>query len=349
MKKLLLSALLLASTVTFAQESKLSVSGSVDTYYSTNLSTGALGATGVLTDVAANGFGLGMANTVFAYEGSKSGVIADLAFGPRANAANMYGKSVLDENGDAIGGTAGAINQLYAYYNVSEKVTVTLGQFNTFYGYEVISPAANFNYSVSYLFGAGPFSHTGVKIDVAASEDFSYMLAITNPHGFASGTNDTDNYQFGAQLGFKGQYLNLAYGADAFAFNGANLATDALYIDYTGGFDLSDSLYLGINAAYSNSDDADYGYQGVALYLENAMSDTFSLGLRPEFFQETGAADAKVFALTLTGSTQLDDNLKLITELRYDSTDADNPVWESVLPGAKDTVTALTIAAVYSF
>ena len=28
-----------------------------------------------------------------------------------------------------------------------------------------------------------------------------------------------------------------------------------------------------------------------------------------------------LFALTLTGSTQLDDNLKLITELRYDNSD----------------------------
>ena len=51
MKKIVLSALLLATTVAFAQESKFSVSGSVDTYYSTNLSTGELGTTGILSDV----------------------------------------------------------------------------------------------------------------------------------------------------------------------------------------------------------------------------------------------------------------------------------------------------------
>jgi hypothetical protein len=344
MKKVILSALLFASAVTFAQESKLKVSGSVDTYYTTNLSTEELGTTGILSDVPANGFGLGMANVVFSYEGEKSGVVADLAFGPRANGANMY--TTIDSDGNEL---AGAINQLYAYYNVSESVTFTLGQFNTFYGYEVISPSANFNYSVSYLFGAGPFSHTGIKMDYAPSEDWSFMLALTNPHGFAYATNHTDNYQLGVQTGYKGQYLNLAYGADGFAMNGANYATDALYIDYTGGFDLSESLFLGINAAYSNSDDANYGYQGVALYLENAMSDTFSLGLRPEFFQESGSSDAEVFALSLTGSTQLDENLKLITELRYDNSDATNPVWGSTLPGGKDSVTALTIAAVYSF
>lgn len=324
MKKIILSALLLASAVTFAQESKLSVSGSVDTYYSTNLTSGALGSTGVLTDVAANGFGLGMANTVFAYEGAKSGVVADLAFGPRANAANAY---------------TGAINQLYAYYNVNESVTVTLGQFNTFYGYEVISPAANFNYSVSYLFNAGPFSHTGLKVDYAATEDLSFMLAVTNPHGNISGSNDTsDYYQLGFQTGYKGQYFNLAYGADGFG------DTDVLYLDYTGGFNASEAFFIGINAAYANSEDADSGYQGAALYLENTFSDTFALGLRPEVYQTTGAGNEEsIFALSLTGSTQLDENLKLITELRYDSSDLPTIV------GGKDNVTALTIAAVYSF
>jgi hypothetical protein len=330
MKRIILSALLFVAGATFAQESKLSVSGSVDTYYSTNLSTGAKGTNGILSDVPANGFGLGMANTVFTYETGKAGVVADLAFGPRANAANMYMTPQ---------GVIGAINQLYAYYNVNEKTTVTLGQFNTFYGYEVISPVANFNYSVSYLFGAGPFSHTGLKIDYAASEDLSLMLAVTNPHGTYLGSNieGNDDYQLGAQVGFKGQYFNFAYGSDGFGFK------DVLYLDYTGGFDASESFYVGINAAYSNSDDADYSYKGIALYLENSFSDTFALGLRPELFSTTdNNVDASILALTLTGSTKLTDNLKVISELRYDNSD------DVTFYGEK-SVTGLTIAAVYSF
>jgi len=327
MKKIILTALLAVSFIATAQEEEkgtFTLSGTVDTYYSTNLSTSAIGTTGVLTDVPANGFGLGMANTIFSYEKGKTGVVADLTFGPRANAANAY---------------TGAINQLYAYYNASEKVTFTLGQFNTFYGYEVISPAGNFNYSVSYLFNAGPFSHTGLKIDYAATEDLSFMIAITNPHGVIAGANsDSDNYQLGFQTGYKGQFFNLAYGADGFG------DTDVLYLDYTGGFDISDSLYLGINAAYANSEDADAGYQGVALYLQNAFSDTFSLGLRPEFFTTTsGSGDESVSAFTLSGNTSLSDSLKLITELRYDTSD------DVTFIGGEEKVTGLTIAAVYSF
>jgi hypothetical protein len=195
---------------------------------------------------------------------------------------------------------------------------------------------------VSYLFNAGPFSHTGVKLDYAASEDLSLMLAVTNAHAISSAdANVTGDTQIGAQVGYKGQYLNFIYGAAD-----AGSATDYLFLDYTGGFDLSDSLYLGINAAYANSDDDDAGYQGLALYLENGFSDVFSLGLRPEFFTVTGGAeDQDLFALTLTGSTQLDDNLKLITELRFDS--SDDYIIEGF--GAEKEVTVLTLAAVYSF
>lgn len=312
MKKIILSALMLTGMLTFAQDGKLTVSGSVDVYGSTNFEEGVLGAPGVLVDQGANGFGLGMANTVFSYEDGKAGAVVDLAYGPRGNAANMYG--------------GGIINQLYAYYNVSESVTLTAGQFNTFYGYEVISPVGNFNYSVSYLFGAGPFSHTGVKVDYAASEDLSFMLAFTNPHGELAGTNVADTYQLGGQIGYKGQYLNLVYGDDGFG------TKDALLIDYTGGFDLSESFYLGINAAWQQDI-----YSGVALYLEYAATETLSIGLRPEYFNLDGGDAVNVG--TLAVNKTLTDNLKVIAEFRADTSDAD---------GA-ESFSAFTAAAVYSF
>ncbi len=326
MKKIILSAMVLASTAIFAQESKLSISGTVDMYGTINTVDGA-GTPGLLiaNPENANAFGLGSINTVFAYETEKAGVVADLAYGPKADDANL----------------ADAINQLYAYYNVNDKTTITAGQFNTFLGYEVISPAANFNYTVSYLFNAGPFSHTGIKLDYAASEDLSYMLAVTNGHAISSADgNVSAELQYGAQIGYKGQYLNFIYGG----VDGSGVE-DNLFIDYTGGFDLSDSLYLGINAAYSYSDEADAGYQGAALYIENTFSDTFALGLRPEFFQANGASDATVTALTLAASTTLTDNLKVISEFRVDS--SDDGAIEAF--ATEESVSAITVAAVYSF
>jgi len=327
MKKIIFTLLLVSSLQIIGQEKKdesnFKFSGSVDTYYTTNISTSSIGTTGILSDVSANGFGLGMANTILSYEKGKTGIVADLAFGPRANAANAY---------------TGAINQLYLYYQASETIKVTLGQFNTFYGYEVISPTANFNYSVSYLFNAGPFSHTGIKIEYSASENLSIMLALTNPHGITAGSNPTNDYQLGAQVGYKNQYFNLAYGSDGFGFK------DVLYLDYTGGIDISDSLYLGINAAYSNSNDADTGYSGAALYLQQNLSKTVSIGIRPEFFKTTsGNGDTSITAFTFTGKKILSENLKIITELRYDSSN------DLLFIGGKNTVTGITMAAIYAF
>ncbi|MGY5352837.1 outer membrane beta-barrel protein [Wenyingzhuangia sp. IMCC45533] len=330
MKKIILSALMLTGVLTFAQDGKLTVSGSVDVYGTTNLGDGESGVPGLLIDDplvgGAESFGIGMANTVFSYEMEKSGMVADLAFGPRAADA---------------AGFMDIVNQLYAYYNVNDKLTLTAGQFNTFLGYEVISPVANFNYTVSYLFNEGPFSHIGVKADYAASEDLSLMLAVTNPHGdFGNGVGNGD-LQVGGQIGYKGQFLNLIYGNDG---SGAD---DAFYIDYTGGFDLSETFYLGINAAYAETEDsgADKTYSGVALYLQNAFSDAFSLGLRPELFKrEVGNADQEVFALTLTGNYMLTENLKFTTEVRYDSSDD-----QAIEATTEDNTLTATMAAIYSF
>ncbi len=167
------------------------------------------------------------------------------------------------------------------------------------------------------------------------------MVALTNSHAISSADGNVGGeMQIGGQVGYKGQFLNLIYGG----VDGSGI-TDNIFVDYTGGFDVSDTFFLGINAAYSNSSDTDLGYQGVALYLQNSFSDTFALGLRPEFFQANGSSDATVTAFTLTAKTSLTDNLKLITDLRLDSSkDAAIEVF-----GGQKSVTALTIAAVYSF
>ena len=167
MKKIFTLLTITCSVAVFAQDEapKLLISGTVDAYYQTNLSAADTELQSFGTSFAdETGFALGMANAIFAYEGEKTGVVADVVFGPRGDAA--------------IGGYN--LNQLYAYWNVSETTTLTMGRFNTYLGYEVISPAGNFNYSTSYLFSSGPFSMVGLKADFDLG-DFSLMLALMNP------------------------------------------------------------------------------------------------------------------------------------------------------------------------
>ncbi|MBK5278816.1 MAG: outer membrane beta-barrel protein, partial [Bacteroidia bacterium] len=123
------------------------LSGSVDAYYHSSFGSQSKAPNTSFANL--NGFSLGMVNLIGAYDGEKVGFKGDLVFGPRgfdAVFANTY-------TGQRI------VNQLYGYLKVGEKVTLNLGQFNTFFGYEVISPTGNFHYSTSYMFSWGPFNH----------------------------------------------------------------------------------------------------------------------------------------------------------------------------------------------
>ncbi|PKQ44983.1 porin [Confluentibacter flavum] len=339
MKKFITLSMLFVATALFAQEEPapptFTLSGSIDAYYRANFTApndeNAIAPGSSFANLP--GFALGMANVVASYEGEKVGFVADLVFGPRGTDA-IFNSPMYSATGDIV-------NQLYAYWNVSESVKLTMGNFNTFLGYEVISPTANFNYSTSYLFSWGPFSHTGLKADFALSEDFSLMVGVMNDTDLTE-FNPTGDYAFGAQLGFVGQYLNVLVDPSFFE------------IDYTGGFDVSDSFYLGINAAYLSLEDDAGGFMGAALYPQYSVSDTFTVGLRGEYFAEdgnfgaigSGVDDTSVLALTLTGSFAI-DNLTIKPEIRLDSASDDSFIDNDLMP--TKSLGSFVLAAIYSF
>jgi len=372
-KNLLLLALLLLGSASFAQDvevivveeeeekekKKFSFSGSADAYFRANFNGlnkeipdatgGTVGPTAPNTSFANRpGFALGMVNLIGAYEGDKVGVVADLVFGPRGEEA-VFGSPV---------GSSNIINQLYVYWNVSETITLTFGNFNTYLGYEVISPVGNFNYSTSYMFSYGPFSQAGIKADFDLGNDWSAMVAIMNPTDFTD-VNPFGEYSLGAQLGYSGQFLNFLYGKQGFnevLVVGVPADTDIkglFQIDYTGGFDLSDSFFLGINATYQDTDGD--GFYGVALYPQYTTSDTFAIGLRGEYFKEmgdfevigTGVEDSDVFAITLSGNVTIGEYLTFIPEIRLDSASDDAFINNDLEPSK--SLSSFLLAAVFAF
>ena len=334
MKRIITLSMLFIATTLFAQEEaterKLSISGSVDAYYQSYLSASDDTASAFGTAFAEqSGFALGMGNIILSYDGEKAGAVLDLVTGPRGAGAT-FSNDIVD----------GIVNQAYVYWNVSESTTLTFGRWNTFLGYEVIAPAANFNYSTSYLFSSGPFSHMGLKADFALSDDFSLMLAVMNPWD-TNNTSTTGEYSFGAQLGYADQYLNLYYDSGA---NGGL----GFEVDYTGGFDLTDDFFLGINAAYNDNDGE--GFYGAAIYPQLATSDNFSIGLRGEYYGFHGDGDdlPSVIATTLTGSYTV-DNLIIKPEVRLDSWSNWDDIYIDADGDDTSSLAAFTLAAIYSF
>ncbi len=369
LKKACLLALTFVSFTLVAQEEEeknwfdnFSISGSVDGYYRYNIGAPNDNSEAPATSFAnESGFALGMANIIIGYEGENVGFVADLVMGQR-------GEDAVFNSDDS----AQIVNQLYAYWNVSEKVKLTFGNFNTFLGYEVISPTGNFNYSTSYMFSYGPFSHTGLKADFVLSEKWSAMLAVMNPTDFTE-NNPYDTYIIGAQLGYAADngsaFLNFRYGNEG----EPGLVGPTFQVDLTTGWDVTEDFYLGINGTYLSTEDQGdedaSGFYGVALYPQYKTSEKFTLGLRGEYFSQynfgltsieggaiVGSAtgiddegDGSVLALTLTGSYDV-GNLTFKPEFRFDSMTEDTfEVFTDNDGEGTDSLSSFVLGAVYKF
>ncbi|MBX2968581.1 MAG: porin [Cyclobacteriaceae bacterium] len=351
---------------------KLTFSGSVDTYFHSSFKTknfyydDAFAPSSSFAD--SKGFSIGMVNLIASYAGSKAGFTADLVFGPRGKAA-VFGSA----SGQSI------INQAFVYYNFSDKITLNVGQFNTFLGYEVISPAVNFHYSTSYLFSYGPFSHTGARLDFVLDKGIVAKIAVMNPTDLVE-FNPVNTFTLGAQIGKTsdagGIWLNFLYGdqdgklVKEDATIGETSAGKLFQADVTLGYELSPVFYLGFNASMQSTvageevnDNGDIvktvgptsSFLGFAVYPKISVSKSFDLGFRAEYFSikhnhlnifglsEDG--DGSVVEFTLSGNYKV-GNLMFIPEVRIDKT-TENSFYSGTSP--KDMMATLNLAAVYKF
>ncbi len=101
----------------------------------------------------------------------KASATVDLGFGRRAEEF-----SYADPNN----ATLFAVKQAYVSYAVSNKIKLTMGKWATHIGYELADAYLNRNYSMSYMFSYGPFSHTGLKADFGLGEKSAFMVGMAN-------------------------------------------------------------------------------------------------------------------------------------------------------------------------
>ena len=321
---------------------KFTMSGYIDSYYLTgfnnpksgnfmgfgNERTGTgQGATGFPVgrafDRLDKQFALGLVQTKFMYTNAKSEMVIDLTFGPNAELGN-FGNTPLHVSGTTnllippnkyqsqLYGTSAAIKQAYFTYKFTDKFSMTVGQFGTHVGYEVIDAPINYHYSLSNLFNNGPFYHVGLKATYAFSDHVTLMAGVVNNW---DNLTDTKTQKSGiAQLYIKpvdgwNIYLNWigGYSDDTYL---TGIASGTPLVDYTRnlfdlttGYQITDKFYLGLNAAYGfysfktkdqaakDAITAGYGKEspdwgGIAGYINYALSDMVGLGVRYEHFED---------------------------------------------------------------
>ncbi len=344
-KNLLIMVLTILSNLAFGQtqteEKKpvVNISGFADVYYQYALKKTA---TPTSFTEQPNSFTLGMASVKLEKMHKNVGIVADLAWGPRAENAN-----------GSIGTSLASIKQLYLTYSPSEKLKFTFGNFFTFVGYEVVDAPLNSNYSMSYGFSKGPFFHTGLKADYTFNENWSALLGVFDETDKKFDIDGPRNV--GGQITYaKGKVKLLAgYLAGKVSEDSTGLLNQQG--DLTATFQVNNKCLLALNVSkkfYLRENTATSSWTTFAAYQNYAFNDKFSLALREEVFLDNngealGTSDNSIFAATLSGTYKIND-LKLITEFRLDHSSKD-----SFLDNRKNSPTSqlpvFLFAAVYSF
>ncbi|RYY52364.1 MAG: porin [Chitinophagaceae bacterium] len=324
----------------------LTISGSVDGYYKYDFAKTASNTFTSFTQTH-NSFALGMASVKFAHTGEKVSAVADLGFGPRARDF-----SYTDD------GITQAIKQLYVSYSPADFVTFTLGTWGTHVGYEVLDPQLNRNYSMSYMFTNGPFSHTGFKAQFTKGKS-GLMLGIANATDYRIPPSDQINKKF-----FLAQYSVAFEKVSAYVNFVAGQAPDSsksAQIDAVVTAKVSDMFSVGFNGTYASVKSWDgaknldgEGWYGAALYLNLDPKPWFGLTLRGEYFNDdnqlkvySGASTGgSIFATTLSAQFKK-GGFTFIPEVRFDN-GSENIFIDKNGAGTKSMGNFL-VAAVYSF
>lgn len=352
---LMITVIFFSSSIAQDSTKTLSFSGSVDGYYRHNFANASDGINSNNRTSFTNSqsaFSLGMASIkadATALSGKITGTV-DLGFGPRAEEFSYY------EN--ASGSTLKLVKQMYLTYALSSKVKLTAGKFATHFGYELMDAPLNRNYSMSYMFTNGPFSHTGVKMDITEG-NVGFMLGVANYIDQTVSTTSTRSllaqFSAGSADGKFKTYLNYAgcFGSTGGANPLSLKSFSQLDLVVTGV--VSDKFNIGFNGTVQGRKQIDGSsltsgsWKAAALYLNIDPSSKVGITLRSELVSDSKLVyfgTKSILANTLSFNFKAGP-LTFIPELRIESAQSEFYA-KNDGSTSKSTATAL-IAAVYKF
>ena len=372
MKKLLIasavSAALAAPTVALAQAARaptlgqvldasgISVNGYIDAGYThadRNIET----ATGVSTrvfDSQNNSFALHQ----FGLSVSK---LPKQGFGGLVNVTVGSDAQVIHSFPEGPGGSTFDITQAYAQYS-GGPLTVIAGKFATLHGTEVIWSPSNTNVSRSILFGAIPFTHTGVRATWALNDTISLIGGVNNGWDQLTDLNRQKTLELGATLN-PIRPLNISISA----YSGkepAPLPTSAnsgtrTSINATASFNINDAISVG-GEVLNVTQDVPVGggatnsqkYIGVAGYGSFMFTSKIRGALRVENFDDKdgakfGTPGTKYREVTATGAYLAADNFEARAEVRRDQ--GTNAVFRQYNGALSKSLMTIALQGLYKF
>src|SRR5690349_5543762 len=181
------------------EASGISMSGYIDagyTYANKNVDPAAGGFSTRVFDTQNNSFGLNQFGLTVAKQPKEGfGGLVNLTVGRDAQFIHSFPET----SGATSGSSMFDVTQGYLQY-ASGPLTVIAGKFTTLHGTEVIASTGNTNISRSMLFGAVPFTHTGVRATWTLSDTVSLMAGVNNGWDQLSDANKGKTAELGATL-----------------------------------------------------------------------------------------------------------------------------------------------------
>src|SRR6267143_713260 len=253
------------------------------------------------------------------------------------------------------------VTQAYAQYS-GGPLTLIAGKFATLQGTEVIWSPSNANISRSILFGAIPFTHTGVRATWALNDTVSLIAGVNNGWDQLTDSNRDKTVELGATLN-PIKPLNIAISgysgkepSPTAAPTGKGTRTS---INATGSYNITDAISVGAELLNVSQDVPVGGgattsqkYTGVAGYGSYTFTRKLRGALRVENFDDKdglrfGAVGTKYREVTVTGAYLAADNFEARAELRRDQ--ANNAVFRDYQGALSKTLITIALQGLYKF
>lgn len=325
------------------KKSALTITGSADVYFRYDFKKQVSNNKTSFTN-SQNAFSLGMASLKLEHAGSKVGTVLDLGFGTRASEFSYNETGILS-----------AVKQAYISYTPAEGVKFTAGTWATHVGYELVDPQLNRNYSMSYMFTNGPFTHTGVKAEYAKGKS-GFMLGLSNATDFRIPPAGQINKKF-----VIAQYsVTATEKVKLYANYVGGKAPDTSVInqfDVVATFAVSKKINIGVNGTLNNSqawdgskNADDKNWWGAAGYFNFDPTSAFGLTLRSEYFNDEDGVKGfgtYIFANTISANFKV-EGFTFIPELRFEGAGA-NIFADAAGAINQKSAVSFVVAAVYKF
>jgi len=254
---------------------------------------------------------------------------------------------------------------------IGSGLQLDFGKFNTHIGAEVMDgyDGWNYNFSRSWLFSFGPFTHTGLRASYTINDMISVLGMVAN--GWDNTVENNDGKSVGAQIAITPNdsvslFLNWVSGPEtignqaAFSNDTTNLFDAVLDVKLTNNTLAQINLAYGIQANGASGTRGDAEWWGISTIVRHDYNKWFSINLRGEVFNDLDGTRAttaatlpagqgqELWAITLTPEVRISKNLVVRAEYRHDQS-TQNAFWGSGAGATRKTQDTVALNGLFYF